>query len=66
MATKAELDTVIVTAVMMVMVVMTIMTVMVVVMVVMLVMVVPWCRCEALLVPDALTAPQIDAVRPLL
>ena len=66
MATKAELETVIVTAVMMVMVVMTIVTVMVVVMVMVLVMVVPWCRCDALLVPDALVAPQIDAVRPLM
>ena len=54
MATKAELETVIMTTVMMLMVVMTI------------VMVVPWCRCDALLVPDALVAPQIDAVRPLM
>ena len=66
MATKAELETVIVTVVMMVMVVMTIVTVMVVVMVMVLVMVVPWCRCDALLVPDALVAPQSDAARPLM
>ena len=61
MATKVELETVIVTVVMVV----TTVTVMVVVVVLVLVMVVPWCRCEALLVPDALVAPRIDAVGPL-